>query len=86
MFLTRFGSDQYKTLCTIDADTSVLNRTLKRTTGAVPHFRIDYDVVISFGLTELRAEICWMENVSLRYGTWNAAHVSHEYRELRRGN
>ncbi|KAI6100572.1 hypothetical protein F5141DRAFT_1218599 [Pisolithus sp. B1] len=31
-------------------------------------YRIDYDVVLLFGLTELKAHICWMENgVEMRY-------------------
>ncbi|KAJ6528778.1 hypothetical protein DFH09DRAFT_1327598 [Mycena vulgaris] len=54
---------QYSVLCTIRADTSQAAKTLKRREGARGvYYRLDTDVVLSFGLTELKAQIAWLEN------------------------
>lgn len=58
----------YHTLCYVEADTSVLCRSLtpqlmpnKKT--PLPYYEIKFDIVLSFGLTEFKAHIAWMENV-----------------------
>jgi hypothetical protein len=58
--------DMYSTLCYIEADTSQICRTLKprRSSGAGrPYYSIHYDVIVLFGLTELKAQIAWQEQV-----------------------
>jgi hypothetical protein len=58
--------DMYSTLCHIEADLSQMCRTLKprRSSGAGKlYYSIDYDVVLLFGLTELKAQIAWEEQV-----------------------
>ncbi|KAJ7578255.1 hypothetical protein C8J56DRAFT_359675 [Mycena floridula] len=54
----------YSTLCVIEADTSALNASLKPRPGQGGRisYRIDYDIILAFGLTELKAQICWKEN------------------------
>ena len=44
--------------CTILADTSVAAGALRpREFGGKPYYRLDYDVILIFGLTELKAQI-----------------------------
>jgi len=57
----------YSTLCVVGADTTELCKSLdpihvinSRTT--VTFYRIDYEIVLVLGLTELKAYICWDEN------------------------
>lgn len=55
----------YSTLCIIKADVSRLGRSLTplwRNDGLRYHI-FDFDVVLSFGLVELTAQICWREDV-----------------------
>ena len=48
-------------LCYVEADTSALCSTLQPQTGAggMEFYEIKYDVVITLGLTELKAHVCW---------------------------
>ncbi|KAJ6605464.1 hypothetical protein DFH09DRAFT_204052 [Mycena vulgaris] len=56
-------SDKYSVLCTVHADTSKLANTLRRLEGRLgPYYQLDFEVVLSFGLTELKAQIAWVEN------------------------
>lgn len=50
--------------CTVDADTSKAAKKLSQQTALSgdKFYRIDYEVVLLFGLTELKAQISWMEN------------------------
>ncbi|KAH7883407.1 hypothetical protein F5I97DRAFT_1981501 [Phlebopus sp. FC_14] len=59
--------DQFSTLCTVRADTSKLAKTLhaKHSTEGSIYYAIDIKVVLLFGLTELRAQVSWIENVSV---------------------
>jgi len=62
-------ADKYKTLCTIKADVSnVPVFPLKRSSvhftqaeGARPFYRQKFWVVLSFGMTEMKAEVKWFE-------------------------
>ncbi|KAF7362767.1 hypothetical protein MVEN_00626400 [Mycena venus] len=63
--------DLYQVVCTIQADTSRLTKYPNYRRGAsasiVPNsmfYELKFDVVLSFGLTELKAQIAWMENAS----------------------
>ncbi|KAF9817090.1 hypothetical protein IEO21_03672 [Rhodonia placenta] len=53
--------DMYSTLCTVHADTShVLKKKQIGPNG--PYYSQDFNVILLCGLTELRAQISWMEN------------------------
>jgi hypothetical protein len=60
-------SDAFATLCTVHANTSKIIGSLRprrsedSSTGV--YYTIDYDVILLFGLTELKAQISWKENV-----------------------
>ncbi|KAJ7214941.1 hypothetical protein GGX14DRAFT_609817, partial [Mycena pura] len=56
--------DNYGVLCTVRADTSKIAKTLKPRHGQRGvYYDLQIDVVLSFGLTELKAQIAWVENV-----------------------
>ena len=54
-------------MCKIEADTSGLTKypTRRRNVPDSDFFELKFDVILSFGLTELKAQIAWEENVSL---------------------
>ena len=56
----------YSTLCSVKADTTELCKTLQPQIGVGEKifYKLSYDIVLSLGLTELKAHICWNENVS----------------------
>ncbi|KAJ7113113.1 hypothetical protein C8R44DRAFT_984923 [Mycena epipterygia] len=55
--------DRYSVLCTVRADTSQIAQSLKRQTGSLGlYYCLEIDIVLSFGLTELKAQIAWTEN------------------------
>ena len=54
----------YSTLCVVKADTTELCKSLRPQVEAATFYEINYEVVLSLGLTELKAHICWRENVS----------------------
>lgn len=63
--------DMFSTLCYIEADTSQISQTLKphRSPGGSKkkkksYYIMEFDVVLLFGLTELKAQIAWKEGVS----------------------
>ncbi|KZP18863.1 hypothetical protein FIBSPDRAFT_744893, partial [Athelia psychrophila] len=63
---TDIEPENFSVLCKIEADTSKLSQTLKPRNGPLgQYYRLDYSVVLLFGLTELKAQICWIENVSV---------------------
>ena len=58
-------ADNYKKLCTIRADLSRIPMIPQRkVTGGGIFYRVDYDLVLLFGMTELKAQVAWRENVS----------------------
>lgn len=69
--LTSKYKDKYKTLCAIKADVSnVPVSPLKRSSvhftqaeSARPYYRRKFWVVLSFGMTEIKAEVKWFEGV-----------------------
>ena len=57
--------DLFSVACTVEADTSgVLKERLRNPQGGF-YFSQDFDVVLLFGLTEMKAYVSWMENVCL---------------------
>jgi hypothetical protein len=56
----------FATLCSIEADTSQMITAMKprRGRGGVFFYQQEFSVVLLFGLTELKAQISWVEDVS----------------------
>jgi hypothetical protein len=55
----------YSTLCVVKGDTTELCKSLQpQVKAAGEYYEINIEVVLSLGLTELKAHICWEENVS----------------------
>jgi hypothetical protein len=54
----------YSTLCVVKGDTTELCKSLRAQVEAATFYEIKFEVVLSLGLTELKAHICWEENVS----------------------
>jgi len=53
---------EYTTLCSVYADTSALTQSLKeKEQNGRKFFRINFDVILLFGLTELQAQIRWFQ-------------------------
>ena len=69
-------ADNYTKLCTIEADLSRIP-TLPRpkATGKGSFYRVDYEIIILFGMTELKAQIAWKEKVSGLYMLFNSTDV-----------
>ena len=62
---TQSRAAMYSTLCYVKGDTTELCKSLLPLKGAAATFyKISYDIVLALGLTELKAYICWEENVS----------------------
>ena len=59
-------------LCTIEADLSQAPiLTQPNATGEGRHYIINIDVILLFGMTELQAQLAWMENVSRLHMLFN---------------
>jgi hypothetical protein len=55
----------YSTLCVVKGDTTEVCKSLRpQVDEAATFYEINFEVVLSLGLTELKAHICWEENVS----------------------
>jgi hypothetical protein len=64
-------AEKYFTLCTVHADTSTIAEALKPQRGqSGTYYRLDFEMILSFGLTELKAQIAWFENVSTSFLLW----------------
>ena len=58
-------ADNYTKLCTIEADLSRVPMVPRpKATGKGSFYRVDYEIVLLFGMTELKAQIAWKEKVS----------------------
>ncbi|KAJ7070448.1 hypothetical protein B0H15DRAFT_89843 [Mycena belliarum] len=62
--------EHYDVICKIEANTSRLVKFPKRRTGVAGSdvYELDFSVVLSFGLTELKAQIEWEENGAKKRG------------------
>ncbi|KAF9465190.1 hypothetical protein BDZ94DRAFT_414257 [Collybia nuda] len=59
------NSEMYSTLCHVEADTSDLAMRLELHPGPEnreAYYELDFDIALLFGLTELKAQLCWIEN------------------------
>ncbi|KAK0434116.1 hypothetical protein EV421DRAFT_1909621 [Armillaria borealis] len=56
--------DMYSVLCSITVDTHEAAKGLKlqRRPDGKGFFKLDYDIILLFGKTELKAQICWKED------------------------
>ena len=54
----------YSTLCVVKADTTEICKSLRSKVAAATFYEMNFEVVLALGLTELKAHICWEENVS----------------------
>lgn len=54
-------------MCSVIADTSKLVRSVRpqRALGGGDYYSLHFDVILLFGLTELKAQISWMHKVRL---------------------
>lgn len=61
-------ADAFSTLCVVQADLSLLNGSAEPKAGknGKKYWTIVFSVEIHFGLTEFKARIKWMDNVSFR--------------------
>lgn len=59
-------SDMYTKVCSIEMDLSHLPLVAQPRLSGEPgmFYEIEYETVLLFGLTELKAQIAWKENVS----------------------
>lgn len=54
----------YQKLCTIRANTRQVNNALtQRVQGGRTFYCLEFDIIMTFGLTELKAQFSWKENV-----------------------
>ncbi|KAG7450059.1 uncharacterized protein BT62DRAFT_928843 [Guyanagaster necrorhizus] len=69
----------YKVLCTITANTHQAIKTLKPQRGqdGRTFYKLDYDVVLLFGLTELRAYVSWMHKGKEKRGPARIVYTQH---------
>lgn len=43
----------------------------------IQHYKVDYDIILMFGMTELKAQLCWKENVSYSTYIQISCHITH---------
>lgn len=67
--LTGHVADQFSNLCTVHADTTKLAKSLspRRSVEGSVYYALEIKVILLFGLTELTAQVSWMENVSFLF-------------------
>jgi hypothetical protein len=59
--------DNYPVVCTIEADTSLVQPKKKVSRYGTTYYEISFQIAILFGLTELKAQIIYKENVSAMF-------------------
>ena len=64
VLLNFFLLDNYTMLCTIEADLSQAVVTHPQAKRKGNFYRVDIDIILLFGRTELKAQVAWKENVS----------------------
>ena len=70
--MSQYFADNYTKLCTIEADLSrVPMLSQPKATGNGSFYRVDYEIIILFGMTELKAQIAWEEKVSGLHMSFN---------------
>jgi len=55
--------DKFPSLCTVEADISNVLKSIQPRHGPQGiYYRQDFDIVLLFGMTELKAQLSWIEN------------------------
>lgn len=56
-------AEMYTTLCYVGADTSLISKNLqpRRSSAGKTHYALEFEIILLFGLTELKAQIAWKE-------------------------
>lgn len=64
--LSALIAERYSTLCKVNVDLSKMGKALGPYKGADGRifYKANFDIVLLFGLTELKAQVCWKEKVS----------------------
>ena len=64
-----FPKDRFADLCEVSADMTKLKGSIqpKKNYLGANYYTLNFDVVLLFGLTELKAQIAWKQNVSFRF-------------------
>ena len=57
-------ADNYTKLCTIEVDLSGAVVTQPKTIGMETFYSVRFDIILLFGMTELKAQVAWKVNVS----------------------
>ncbi|TFK64296.1 hypothetical protein BDN72DRAFT_802291 [Pluteus cervinus] len=54
----------FEVMCSIEADTSLASRALvpRRTSDGRTFYELDFKIILLFGLTEFKAQLCWEEH------------------------
>ena len=55
--------DNYTQICSIKADLSHIVTPQSKVDGK--YYHIDFDIILLFGLTELKAQLAWLEKVRI---------------------
>jgi hypothetical protein len=72
--MSLYFADNYTNICTIEVDLSrVPLLPQPKATGQGNFYRIDYDIILLLGMTELKAQVAWTVNVS---GLYVLFHIS----------
>ena len=69
--------DKFETLCHVKADVSTALCTSSFATGNVG-YRLEYDIVLLVGLTELKAQVSWIDSATVR-----ASRSAHAFASLK---
>ncbi|KAK7472170.1 hypothetical protein VKT23_000292 [Stygiomarasmius scandens] len=59
---TDVGADKYSNLCTIKVDIASIPLAKHKRPDGQEYYRLEYFIVLSFGLTELQAQYTWIDN------------------------
>ena len=74
--MSQYFADNYTKLCTIEADLSRVPMIPRpKATGKGSFYRVDYEIVLLFGMTELKAQIAWKEKVSGLHMSFNGTDI-----------
>ena len=68
--------DKFETLCHVKADVSTTPYTSSFATGNVG-YRLEYDIVLLVGLTELKAQVSWIDSATVRTHPVLHTHLPH---------
>ena len=67
LFACASFADNYTPVCSVVADTSSIPEpeTARQSPDGLQYYRKEFDIILLFGMTELKAQLAWIEDVSL---------------------